>query len=245
MIISHKNKYLFIELPRTGSTAISKELRENYDGERILRKHSFFHEFKKIATLEEKKYFVFSCVRNPLDDVVSIYFKFKTTDIKDYAEEKEHKKNASRRFKFIRNNNDYLSFLKKFYKIPYDNWSSLAHSHFDYVIRYESIQTDFSKVLDQIGLEQKRSLPVINKTNEKGHFLLYYTPETYAYAKYVFGPFMKRWGYELPSIFGDSRVPLSSEILFRFLGIIRKIYWKYLYGSSSIPAKFILKIFGR
>ena len=49
MIISEKNKYLFLELPRTGSTAISKELRDHYDGKRILRKHSLYHEFKKIA----------------------------------------------------------------------------------------------------------------------------------------------------------------------------------------------------
>ena len=67
MIISHKYKYLFVELPLTASTAVSKELRENYDGESILYKHATYHEFLKIASPEEKKYFVFSGMCNPLD----------------------------------------------------------------------------------------------------------------------------------------------------------------------------------
>ena len=73
MIISHKNKYLFVELPHTATTAIIKEFREKYDGKRILRKHAFFHDFQKIAN-DDEKYFVFSCVRNPMDEVVSIYY---------------------------------------------------------------------------------------------------------------------------------------------------------------------------
>ena len=36
MIISHEHKYVFVEFPRTGTTAISKELCLNYFGKRIL-----------------------------------------------------------------------------------------------------------------------------------------------------------------------------------------------------------------
>lgn len=36
MVISHKYKHLFIEVPSTASTAISAELREHYGGELIL-----------------------------------------------------------------------------------------------------------------------------------------------------------------------------------------------------------------
>jgi len=247
MIISHKHKYIFVELPRTGSTAISKELRENYDGERIrtLRKHAYFHEFQTIASHEEKKYFVFSCLRNPLDDVVSMYFKFKTNHLNEFTEAKDISRMSLKKFKFIRNNNDFSAFLKKFYKIPYDNWSSFAHKKFNYVIRYENIQTDFKKVLEQIGLEQKRPLPVINKTNEKGHFLSYYTPKTHAHLKYIFGPFMKRWDFEFPPDCVDSRVPLSAEILFIIFSLPRKIYWRYIQNSTSTFVKLFKRIIGR
>lgn len=50
MVISHKHKYLFIEFPLTGSTSVSKALIENYDGERILHKHSSYFDFCKVAT---------------------------------------------------------------------------------------------------------------------------------------------------------------------------------------------------
>ena len=55
MIISHKYKYLFIETPHTGSTAISNELQENYDGQRILHKHAYYFEFARQASEEERK----------------------------------------------------------------------------------------------------------------------------------------------------------------------------------------------
>ncbi len=51
MIISHKYKYLFIELPRTGTTAISKELRERYAGELIYEKHTKYEKPSLATTL--------------------------------------------------------------------------------------------------------------------------------------------------------------------------------------------------
>jgi hypothetical protein len=78
LIISHQHRYLFVELPRTGSTAIRHELRELYDGTPILHKHSTYDEFRRQASVAELQYFVFSTVRNPLDDAVSRYFKLKT-----------------------------------------------------------------------------------------------------------------------------------------------------------------------
>ena len=60
MIISHKYKFLFIGLPFSASSAISKELHLNYNGEPLLRKHSMYYEFKNLATEDELNYFVFA-----------------------------------------------------------------------------------------------------------------------------------------------------------------------------------------
>ena len=60
MIISHKHKFLFIGLPFSASSAISKELHLQYEGESLLRKHSLYYEFKKGATKKELEYFVFA-----------------------------------------------------------------------------------------------------------------------------------------------------------------------------------------
>src|SRR3989344_2092106 len=69
MIISHKYKYVFIELSRTASEAISCELCEFYAGERILWKHASYRDFEKIAGSKEKKYYG-----------SSIYYEWKTKD---------------------------------------------------------------------------------------------------------------------------------------------------------------------
>lgn len=236
MIISHKYKYLFIELQHTASTAISKELGENYDGVPILHRHGYYHEFLKVANDKEKEYFVFSCLRNPLDVAVTIYFKFKTNHKGVFTDPKNWKKNgghlgslALKRFNFVRNSNvDFPTFFRKFYRLPYDNWSSLAHHRFDFIIRFENLQTDFAKALELIGIEPKGPLPAVNPTGEKrSDFLSYYTPEIHSQARWVFGPFMQKWGYDFPAEWGDPSVPRSSQMLFDVLSSFRRhLEWR-------------------
>lgn len=237
MIISHKYKYLFVELPRTGSTAISKELCENYDGSQFLFKHATYSDFLRVANHEEKEYFVFSCIRNPLDDIVSLYFKYKTDHKERFTDPRKLKRARwliksipLRRFNFVQKTNaDFPTYFKRFYKIPYNNWSALAHKEFDYVIRFENMQDDFARVLELIGIEQKRRLPVVNKTGEKrDSFLSYYTPEIYEQAKRVCGPFMQEWGYDFPSEWGNASVSRLSLMEFHFFNIFRIFYWKNL-----------------
>ena len=208
MIISHKHKYLFVELPMTGSTAISRELCEQYDGVSIMHKHSTYYDFLKTANDEERKYFVFAGMRHPLDQVVSHYFKYKTDHRSQFTNPNylnRHKQNFlhriafgyqhMRRFTFTKENDaDFASFFLKFYKIPYDNWSSMAHSQFDYIIRFENLSEDFSKVIELIGLPLKRTLPKKNKTAQKSEdfFEYYNTPELQERAMQVFGPFVQK-----------------------------------------------------
>ena len=86
MIISHKHKYVFVELPQTASSAIAKELKANYDGHEILFKHALYStDFLKQAKPEEKAYKVISGMRNPMDICVSNYFKFKTDHENRYS----------------------------------------------------------------------------------------------------------------------------------------------------------------
>lgn len=236
MIISHTYNYVFIELPHTASTSISQELRDNYDGHKVMTKHSPYNKFFRSASPEEKSYFVFSCIRNPLDVVVTEYFRLKTNHKEAFTNPKRWKRNGGwvpeynlRQFKFIKDENaDFAAFFKKYHKFPYDNWSCLDHERFNFLIRYENLQDDFSKVLYLLGIEQKRPLPINNKTGDKRDFISYYTPDIQDQAKKVFSPFMKKWNYEFPSEWGDNSVSTLSEIEFYLHGIPRKLYWKYL-----------------
>ena len=86
MFISHRHRFLFVQLPHTGGSAIAAEICENYGAERILRKHSPYHEFLGIASSEERRYKVFAAIRNPMDEALSIYFKYKNDHHGQFSE---------------------------------------------------------------------------------------------------------------------------------------------------------------
>ena len=233
MIISHKYRYLFVELPNTASTAIRRELCELYDGVPIIRKHAYYHEFLSTASAEEKTYFTFSCIRNPLDVAVSHYFKYKT-DWKDVFTDPEKTglqppSPVRRRYEVIqRTDADFATYFKRFYRLPYDDWSCLAHLEFVFVIRFERLQDDFARVLELIEIPQVRTIPFVNRTSEKeDDFWSYYTAEIRDQVVRNFGPFMEQWGYEFPTDWGVASIPWSGQVQFRVIGFSRRrLQWQ-------------------
>jgi hypothetical protein len=243
MIISHRYKYVFVELPHTGSTAISAELRQLYDGSKILRKHSRYSEFLRIATAEEREYFAFSCIRNPLDVAVSLYFRYRTDHDGRYSKPRGTVTRSDvELFKWIqRTGADFPTYFRHAYRrpVPYDNFSREAHTKFDFVMRFENLSDDFAKVLGLLGITPKRTLPVVNRTNQReADFVSYYPPELIRRARWVFGPFMERWGYRLPEGWGSLPAPVTARLAFGAIGSIRRIYATHLRGRfSSKPAE--------
>jgi hypothetical protein len=239
MIISHAHRYVFVELPRTGTTAVEKELKEHYDGQVVMNKHSTYEQFLRVATEDQKQYFVFGSIRNPMDDAVSRFFKIKSNHSFRHTRLKsiKRRKGAVERyedllFRYVQGGDvDFPTFFKWVYRFPYDNWASLNHKDFDYIIRFENLSDDFSGLLEKMGIEQVRPLPVRNTTKIRDRdYLSYYTPETRVQARRVFGPFMKRWGYEFPADWGQEDVPWIHEVQYDFAHRVRAIYWKHLRG---------------
>ncbi len=236
MIISHKYKYVFVELQRTASMSVRRELILNYAGQEILGKNTGYHTFYKTASSEERKYFVFSGIRNPLDRTISFYEKLKN-DPKNYISSIETKKKKSlsdryflKQYKFIKNNNaNFSEYLKKFFYFPYDDRSCLSHKNFDYVYRFENIQDDFTKILNKMGIKQVRPLPATNKTKGKSSNISHYFDEkSKKLAMHVFGPFMAKWDYTMP--FDDIGLEICTLDRFKFylFGKLRLFYYKYL-----------------
>jgi hypothetical protein len=237
MIISHKYKYLFVELPHTGTTAIRRELCENYDGVSILSKHSNYYQFLRTASDEEKHFFAFSCIRNPLDVAVTKYFKYKSDHRNTYTDARKRAKHKGvghyidkKIFDFVQKTEaDFATFFMTFYRIPYNSWANLHHKEFDFIIRFENLADDFAQALDMIGIEAKRPLPTVNKTDgRKRDFALYYSPEAVKRAKRIFGPYMKEWGYEFPPEWGDVSLSRWNEMEFRLTSLLMKVYWRHL-----------------
>jgi hypothetical protein len=239
MVISDKYGYVFVELPRTGSTAISRELREHYDGRNVLHKHATYDEFLGSVAAGRKDYFALGGLRNPLDDAVSLYFKLLTDHKRAYSDLKHLNwftrlayAFRRRQFRFAQDGKaEFSRFFLKFYRWPYDNWSCLSHSRFDCLLRFENLEADFARAVAGFGATAVRPLPVTNKTAARQmHYSSYYDDAAIARAKWVFGVYMQKWGYEFPKEWGaDSTRPSAWNLLvFRFLNVFRRFYWRHL-----------------
>jgi hypothetical protein len=235
MVISDRYRYLFVELPHTGSTAVSRELCEHYDGRKILHKHATYEEFLRVATPEQRTYFVFSTVRNPLDEAVSVYHKFATDHRHRFSDPAKLAKRSwlarhrdLMKYRFARRDDvDFPAFVRRFYRWPYNSWSHLSHGRFDAVMRYETLADDFASVLRQVGLTPQRRLPVVNATGGRRRgFADYYTRELIPHAMAVFGPYMERWGYAAPDGWGEPHVTRVTRVRFAIFNAFRILYWR-------------------
>ncbi|MDA8962192.1 hypothetical protein N9H37_02440 [Congregibacter sp.] len=234
MIISNEFKYLFIETPHTGSTAISAELKRHYGGQEILHKHANFHEFKKIATQAQSDYFVFAGVRNPLDEAQSLYFKFLTNHKKNYTDPAKALENGGwvtkrkrQIFKLVQGTQDFTLFVESFYGFVYTSNININKKHCDYILRFESLSSDFLEVLRQVGASPVRALPVINKTQEKESANFCMSAATYKRLLKCFGPFMREWGYDFPEEY-SSTVSRSDLVVYWAAKLARGFYSEYV-----------------
>ena len=252
MVISHKYRYLFIEIPSTGSWAIRKELCENYAGTPILHKHATYPEFRQIATDDEKSYFVFATIRHPLDTRVSGYFKIKTNHKDafsnpgsieslevDYVDLKRYE-----RFKKNSNVTFEAGFLaSKLWERPYSSMIELSGDRLDFVIRYENLQEGFAEALRRLGIKQVRAIPTSNKTQgRKSDWTSYYTPNMIEKAKRVYGPYMQKWGYEFPATWGDYQVSRVKQVEFRIVNLMKTIYLIHFRYNNKPYSKFVRKL---
>jgi len=236
MIISHKYKFLFIGLPFSASSAISKELHLEYGGESYLRKHSLYHEFESVATKSELNYFVFAVLRNPMEIAVTVYEKMKVnakgnfTNTELFSENGGHiTKQHRKRFNYIKDNDSsFQQYFNKFHQKTYDNLSSLTIDNCDFIIKYENIEEDYLLALKKAGVSNPKILPVENKTEGKQKDILeYYTNDIKKTSISVFGPFFEKYNYSFPEEWGEVKIPLKSKFQFLILGVLRKINQKY------------------
>lgn len=232
MIISHKYRYVFVEVPHTGSHSIAQQLLKHYAGEQIVRHHANITLFLAKASREERAYFKFATVRNPLDTAVTDYTKMLGNHKDQFTNPKALIENGGfitkqhlAEYRFIHENNaDFPAFFKRFRNKLYNNWFLVGEQHFDYVIRFESLQDSFAEVLKRIGIEQQEPLPHVNPTKlKRKRFVEFYTPDIYPDAARAYGPFLNKWGYGLPPEWGPVAIPKSAELQFRLLDGVGRI----------------------
>ncbi len=236
MILSNKNKYIYMATPHTGSSAISKELCEKYGGKPILHDHANYFEFFRVANKKQRKYFAFASIRNPLDEATSIYAKLNSNHHSDYTNPKRTfkkggwvTKKQKQMFYFVKNpKNDFNDFLIKFYKHPYTSNINTDRKYCNFIARFEYLEEDFTKALKMLNIKKARNLPVFNKTKGKKHFTEYYSKKGIQHALKIFGPFMEEFDYKFPKNWPKRKIKISEKVEYFLLKKTRYIYCKWI-----------------
>lgn len=249
MIISHKHKYIFIGLPFSGSSAISKELIEEYEGESVYGKHTNIQSVLNDKEIDISKYFVFAVYRDPVDICITTYSKYLNNAKEVYTDKKYIQENgghvskkAVKCYNYLKSNKiNFEGYLKYKHKgfIPYDFVFSINEKHLNFQIDFEFLNDGFKLVLSKIGIESKRDLPTYNKTKNK---LAIDTGIEYS----VFKPYYLRNDNVFKSLKSFKLKLFLMQILFHIIHPFRRYKWlKMDKGRTDARDEYFSKIYSR
>lgn len=210
-MISTKYQFLFVHVPKTGGNSIQDALREHADDELVclaahqdgverfevrnrkydLVKHSTLRDYKR--ELEPDffaRLYKFATLRNPWEVMVSFYFS-------PHAGRKEWDRatfaalvGETPVFRHYVNLEAEPGMLRKLtgrgYSTPLDH-------DLDFIIRYETLEADFRRVCERVGLPAY-DLPHRNKSS-RAHYTSYYDEELVELVKRRFAEEIEWGGY--------------------------------------------------
>lgn len=199
-LIDGKNNLIFIHVPKCAGTSVRKVFdfepnKKINEGFAVNSHHARPVEIKNIHINEWNKCKKFITVRHPLDRFVSAFFHFK-------------------RFQVLKENN-FSNFVKIFYTNPKEafdmkvleerrNFSNTLNfidpisewydDEIDFVIRFETLDSDINKMCESLGIE-KRKLPKTNSTKH-AKYTEYYDKESEYLVRKNFKQDFERFGYK-------------------------------------------------
>lgn len=171
-MVSHDYKYVFIHVPKTGGTSITKALKPKRSPRHV--------PLCKMKRKENGNYFKFAFVRNPWDRVVSSFF-FRQKRKWLTKESFEDRFGEPLTFKnWVKQKEYTTSFANQGNRLYLQvNWMKYRCSEkfgMDYIGRFENLQSDFDAICDKIGIPRKQ-LKHRNATRHE-HYTEYYDDET-------------------------------------------------------------------
>ncbi|WP_342075677.1 sulfotransferase family 2 domain-containing protein [Yoonia sp. SS1-5] len=231
MIVSDTHKFVFVQIPHTGSTGLGRLLVEQYGGREILRKHSYLDELKTAFPDIYRDYYIIGGVRNPLDDRVSSYFKLKSDHMGLYSGQLKDKKaipGGKRTRKMhqliLEKDLSFSDYFVQFVPLVYWNPISIQQQRYNQIYRFESLDADMLAFSKAIGVDPI-ILPKSNKTAGRDtDFTQYYDTRAQEHARKIFTPFMDAFGYDFPDDWASGQTPgwVATNTAFA----IRRAQWK-------------------
>ena len=190
MILSHKHRFIFVAIGKTGTTSIESYLRTLPIVKNRAPKHFSLQEI--INSYENVcDYLKFAFARNPFDRAVSMYFQWK----KPHSEYKD--KYGTRKMLFdLANKYSFKKFIANTGAFHFNGHHMVEKINYeiDFIGRFEKLQEDFNQACDIIGISRCK-LPHLNKTTRK-HYTEYYDDEARQIVAEIFTKDLEVVGYE-------------------------------------------------
>lgn len=176
---------IFIHIPKTGGTSISKNIQKHIPLNQHHRQVSFYGE-------HISKKFVFTFVRNPYDRIVSVYHYLNQGlgNSRDNA----LGANLPKNFKsFVKNYLCNLDINKPVFRphmLPMTFW---LDGEVDFIGRFENLQKDYDTLCHQLNIPIQ-ILPIHNKS-QHNYYRKYYDDETKKIIEQIYHVDISRFNY--------------------------------------------------
>ena len=193
-VLCRDKKLLFILNPRTGSSALGDHLIKEFGGEwlpketiyindnqiKIEPKHNTIQkllDFDLITSKELSEYLVFTSVANPYDSLLTLYNKYRYRYNEWRKEGRPFLQNAhaEKEIDFCKNHSINQWVFSRYFKSAIKSILglekfSINEQYLDgckIILKKESMQEDFDKMLSKERLKGNNIIPIINKTEKK------------------------------------------------------------------------------
>ena len=247
-VINRRHKLVFVGLPFSGSSAITKYLTSNHEFKMLGHKHINVPAIKQFYgskyDFDELK--IFLVARHPLEKTKSYFAKFvhnpneMFTNPKFFIENGGFVKPKARimRERVVKERLGFEDFLQSTYgQRPYDDELSVNKKFVHAIIPFESLAEGVEKFLQENGIYSASPLPLYNST-KKDDIDFEVSP---AVINRIFGPYLS-WHKD---IFNDSiEGSFASNFLF---GLQRPIFdfFKMSYDKKQHQNPFSVKEFSK
>lgn len=197
MLISESHRFIFLAIPKTGTTSI-EEMLAPY-------RSPLTEKFKKHATCNRvrrelpgemwESYFKFAFVRNPYDFMQSWYFYRQREELADPNHPRHHLYTGNTSFdEFIE------TFARRDWMLNQVEWVAPAAMNWkiqlDYVGRYETLEEDFREICHRIGVPHS-PLPTIRNSRNDPSAASLWNSHTRSLINEYFREDFETFGYEM------------------------------------------------